>query len=303
MKNMSDNIANVSTGFKSLSNHVETTLSTPKIDFTNISTIPIFFSIPSNAPNTSDPFSPSSSRHLFGKKPLPQLDRNEHLNISLWFPGDYNVKRKAGKKGVSHDLEEVGGEKAKSSILSCYMEDENGEEIPKTTRDAVRDTAKAFFELLLENDRAPSTWGNAPIDVKNEYLHIMETSFPFLRLCQDHWKAIKVATNSYSQWQSHAIVRAKGAKGMKKRTKREVIHVDTDEDDDSNEDDDTNEDSEDEDNSSKRPQDKGKDVPRPSKRPRIEENQPTPRPRPRPLPTPRTRPLVCNSIHVVCILH
>jgi hypothetical protein len=62
----------------------------------------------------------------------------------------YNAIRKSGKKGTIDNLGERG-ENKKSSILSRYMEDENGEGVLEDTREATRMEAKGFFELLLEN--------------------------------------------------------------------------------------------------------------------------------------------------------
>ena len=118
----------------------------------------------------------------------------------------------------------------KSSILSSYMEDENGVDLPESTKEAVREEARNFFQLLLENNRAPAVWGDAAINIKNEYLYCMETQYPFLRFCQDHWKAKQVATNSYSQWQSNAAKRMRVAI-TKKKALTEVIDVNPAEDD------------------------------------------------------------------------
>jgi uncharacterized protein YaiL (DUF2058 family) len=47
----------------------------------------------------------------------------------------------------------------------------------------------------------------------------VETEFSFLWLCEDHWKANQVTTNSYSQWYQHATER-KSAVEAKKANKR-----------------------------------------------------------------------------------
>ena len=152
------------------------------------------------------------------------------------------------------------------------MEDENGREISDSVKDSVRKTARGFFELLLENGRAPDHWSNAPIDIENEYLYIMGTAHPFLRLCQNHWKATKVATNSYSQWLSNALNRTKNAvdkaanKKAKETVNNEAIDIDSDEGTDGK--------------ASSQSQDNEEQNLRPSKRSRIQENHPTPTPRP-----------------------
>ena len=137
-------------------------------------------------------------------------------------------------------------------------------------------TAKQFFQELLDNGRAPPNWGDAPRDVENELIHILESEYDWVRLCEGHWKANKIATNSYSQWYSKAIKRKAAADARKvvakKRAEAEVIDVDSDDNDNS-----------DDIRTSKRPRDEEDKAPEHLKRPRTEGPQPTPRPRPTPI--------------------
>ena len=273
---MSDNIANVSTGFRNLSSQVETSLDVLKIEKPNTPSIPTAPSIPSNVPNPSAPPATSPPGHFFTNKPLPQLPYDVEGTTNHWFQKRYNGKQKPDREGGADNLEP----RQKEKVLSCYMEDENGKEIPESTKDSVCRTARGFFELLLENGRAPSQWGIAPLDVQNEYLYIMETAHPFLRLCQDHWKATKVATNSYSQWLHNALRRTKNVIS-KVTPNNEAIDIDSDEDSDGK--------------TSTRFQDEEEADPRPAKRPRIQENQPTPTPpRPHSKKINSQRPKVCK---------
>jgi len=146
--------------------------------------------------NTSNASGSSSSTTLFTRLPLPQLALEDHPNVQNWFEDSYKGRRKAGRNGV---LEGSHGN-PKGSILSSFMEDENGHEIPRAEQDNVRATARGFFNLLLQMGRAPPVLRDLAIDARHEYLYIMESSHPFLRLCNNHWKAMRVTTNSYSQW-------------------------------------------------------------------------------------------------------
>jgi hypothetical protein len=200
---------------------------------------------------------------------LPQLDKAKYEKIKLWGPEEYQGYRKGGKRGGENPLTD----KSNSSILSIFMEDENGNQIPEKTKKVVRKTAKAFYEGLLKNGNAPTAWGHATLSIRHTFINMLETEFPFLRFCEGHWKANQVATNSYSQWYLKALERkaAALAKKANKRTTEEhgIIDVDVDEND--------------LENPSKRPGDNEDNVPGPSKRPRVENPRPTstiPRPRP-----------------------
>ena len=161
--------------------------------------------------------------------------------------------------------------KPKTSVLSSYMVGEDGAPVSRSTMDAVRQEARLYYFLLLGNGKAPHVWGEAPIDIRNELLYRLETAFPFLRYCENHWKAKKVATNSYSQWKNY-------------RTKKmEVIDVDTDDEE-----------------TLKRPRGIEGDVAGPSKRARIEKTARTSSSGPRPTKTNKQRKKVCNiSVFII----
>ena len=140
------------------------------------------------------------------------------------------------------------------------MEDKDGNEIPGAKKKAIRQRARALFNGLLEGRVAPTTWGNVSLDAQNRLINTLETEFPILQLCENHWKSTMVATNSYSQWYRKACAREIATKG-KETAEGEVINIDEE--------------------PFKQPQAEDDDT-RPSKHPRLEETRPTP---PRPLPT------------------
>ena len=240
VEGLAGNIAAISSGFKDFSAQTVTSSVTS-------TTTSGAFKTPSNTSN------PPDSPFLFTRQPLPQLDPADYKNVGCWDKQTYDVIRKSGKS--------EGDEK--SSILSCFMEDENGNQVPESEKDAARSTARGFFSLLLEKKRDPPVWGAASLDVVNELIHILESAHPFLRLCHNHWKSKRIATNSYSQWRPGAKRR------FEKAAETKVAHgqvIDVDSDDDKSESE-----------SHKRPRAEDNDT-KLSKRPRVEETQPTPPP-------------------------
>ena len=188
---------NISSGFESFSARI----TAPTANHTLFSPTTPAPSIDLGTPSdTSSAPKPTGllSGAMFTRLPLPQLPRKEFPKVKHWDKTGYNSSRKAGKSGVKDDPEIQEGKKA--SILSSYMEDENGDQVPEETKVAARETARAFFHLLDVNNRLPPTWKALSIDAKNEYLYLMESAHPFLHLCENHWKADRIAINSYSQW-------------------------------------------------------------------------------------------------------
>lgn len=184
----------------------------------------------SDAP--ADPLEPPQ-KVVYTRQPLPQLDREHFPEVRQWFPTAYNDLRRAGEGSVEDDFPVEG---PKPSILSSFMEDKHGCLIAMSTRSSMRALAKRFFWQILRNGRAPAKWGDVSLDVSNELIYLLESNYEWLRYCEDHWKARKVAINSYPQWYREALpryntekARAKAAQGgMSQPLDTEVIDVDAD---------------------------------------------------------------------------
>ena len=219
----------------------------------------------------------------FTQDPPRPPKQEDFPDVHNWFPSVYNSKRKAGKKGEAIEAKE-NGRKPKGSILSSYMVDKQGVVVPKPMQDAVRNTARGFYQLLLDIKRAPTNWGSAAIDIKNELRYRLETEHDFMRYCHNHWKADKIATNSYPQWVGGRLDPTPG-----KNTPAEVIDIDLDNNDEAQ----------------KRPRDEEEGVSGPSKRPRVKGAPLSTSARHRPKPTPVNKKLhaVCKFRYTGCICH
>ena len=257
------NFGTVSSDVKTLSAQISTPLATLKQELSDVPGTLAASTIPSDRSDHA-----RGHGSTFVEPLLPELDRANYLNVKNWGAEDYNILRRGRKRG-GEDLTED----EPTSILSRFMEDENGNQIPEKMKRAVRKMAKGFFIDLLQANNAPAAWGSVPLSVRNKFINTMEKAYPFLRFCEDHWKANQVATNSYSQWYQNATDRRDASKAKKACQARaggvdesEVIIVDTDENSVGE--------------ASKRPRDEGVDVPGPSKRPRVESTRVISTPRP-----------------------
>ena len=163
---------------------------------------------------------------------LPQLDRGKYRNLRYWQRAVYlRQKKSKGKnkgKGKARDDEDDAdatdlddaesetsgqdsGSKADDSATSCYMEDENGNQVPESDRDTARAKAKAFWVKLFKSGMAPASFSRLDIDAKDEYILLMETAFPWLRYCENHWKCEQIWLNHYPPWYRGEVRRAKKA--------------------------------------------------------------------------------------------
>ena len=229
VKYLGANIATLSSRSGHLSSQVDTLP-------TNYESKPIIIpstSTPSSSSDPAvDPLEPPQ-KVVYTRQPLPQLDREDYPGVRQWFPTAYNDLHRVGK-GSGEDGPLVNG--PKPSVLSSFMEDEDGHLIPTSTKASMRALAKRFFWQILRNGRAPARWGDVSLDVSNELIYLLESNYEWLRYCQDHWKARKVATNSYLQWYIEALPRynkekakAKAAQGASSQPlDTEVIDVNAD---------------------------------------------------------------------------
>ena len=222
VKNLGENIAAISSGFKNVSSQMETFLA--KSGHQNLA-------IPTNSISSSSSGNPVVLPRplprppILARQPLPQLDQAEYPKVRQWAPDKYNGCRKAGKAGQGEGPE--GGQKM--LVLSSYMEDENGRLVLPATRDAVRSMARSFFWQLMRNNLAPPKWGDVSLDISNEMIFQLESGFPWLWFCEDHWKAKRVATNSYSQWYPGALIHFKEEQAKAQQGIINVIDIDDDE--------------------------------------------------------------------------
>ena len=94
-----------------------------------------------------------------------------------------------------------------------YIENEDGTPITGTVAAAMRSFARSIWQELYDKNAAPEKWGDAPKDVREKYHYKMETEFYPLRLCDNHWKAHKIATTIYSQWYLRVVKKHEPVKG------------------------------------------------------------------------------------------
>ena len=64
----------------------------------------------------------------------------------------------------------------------------------------IQSFAKSIWQGFYDQGMAPKTWGSVSRAIKDKYICKMETRWPLLRYCDNHWKVNHLATQTYSQW-------------------------------------------------------------------------------------------------------
>lgn len=215
----------------------------------------------------------------------PQLDRSEYPNVIFWDSDKWKEVKKKGKT-TDEDGVEPNDLDPGTSITSCFMEDANGKQQPEATKEAARATARSFWIKLWRANMAPEKFSDLDIDLKNEYISLMEKEFPWLRYCENHWKAKRIWQGHYSQWYGPMMKReaAKRAKEVVEKAAAEGRVINVDADDDSGRDG--------QEKSAKRPRDDNEPIGK-SKRRRVANVESTPPNHPTPSKVTTTRLRVC----------
>ena len=139
--------------------------------------------------HASGPLGVSDLVYIYSKK-LPALNRADFGNIPFWPKAAWSEIRNGSK----------AADNSEDPILTLFFEDADGNLVLKSEIQAVRNFTRAYFELLWTHKRAPSKWGEAPLDLQIDFIRRIEEEFEFLRYCERHWKAEQIFMNYYPNW-------------------------------------------------------------------------------------------------------
>ena len=132
---------------------------------------------------------------LANAKPLPSMNRSDLGDLKHWEPDYYRLLRGRGipkTENVTDDIDELlapeigsssssSGTKRKtkneSPILSCFLEDRDGNPISKTEKKAILGTATAYWQYLVDTKRAPKSFRSINIEIKQQWYEPFQLLF------------------------------------------------------------------------------------------------------------------------------
>jgi hypothetical protein len=145
----------------------------------------------------------SLSKQNSSAKP-PPLSQVDYPLVKFWERKVW--KSVANNRKDTSEVQTKGGSRGGTrsskgeNVMMLYIEDANGMPVDGNIASAIRELARSIWRSLYERGIAPETWGQATKEVREEYCREMESEYPVLRLCNNHWKANTIATAIYSQW-------------------------------------------------------------------------------------------------------
>ena len=95
-----------------------------------------------------------------------------------------------------------------SSIASLFYEDEYGKQVSADVRAAVRQDLLGYWEDMVQDGKMPRPWKSAGFTTQSKFQSAFESKYPWLRLCDGHWKAkqIWIANWKTSRFASPIVV-------------------------------------------------------------------------------------------------
>jgi len=137
-------------------------------------------------------------------KPTISCSRSDYPDIKYWTKEEWNEAQSA-KKNSSDPVDQPGARGRSrcaqgENVSAKYLEQTNGTPIGGRQAADIRAYARSIWIDFDKRNVAPRKWSHAPRSLQDEYVRDMETQWPVLHYCENHWKVQHIATNNYPQW-------------------------------------------------------------------------------------------------------
>jgi hypothetical protein len=80
------------------------------------------------------------------------------------------------------------------------MEDQNGVVVSSSRRRGVKADARMFWQGKYNKGVPLNSFKHIDVELRDEFRAYMEKAHPWLRLCENHWKADQIWIDNFSQW-------------------------------------------------------------------------------------------------------
>ena len=146
--------------------------------------------------------------------PPSPLERSMYPKVQFWTKQDwrdYEASRKDSSDSVATSGMRGGTRAALGeNVRVHYVEHADGKMVSGGMATEIREHARTIWRGLWLQGIAPRTWGAATQEVQDAYVRSMEERFVMLQYCDNHWKALAIATANYSQWYNYYKSRMEG---------------------------------------------------------------------------------------------
>ncbi|KAF9784617.1 hypothetical protein BJ322DRAFT_1109326 [Thelephora terrestris] len=94
----------------------------------------------------------------------------------------------------------------KAPVLSLFFEDESGKMVSDEVKEEVRGDLAAYWVDMLQEGHVPVHYSGLGLKRREDFRLTMEGKYPWLRLCEGHWKVRQLWVNHYKKTWIAAII-------------------------------------------------------------------------------------------------
>ncbi|KAF9781658.1 hypothetical protein BJ322DRAFT_1111578 [Thelephora terrestris] len=95
---------------------------------------------------------------------------------------------------------------SKAPVLSLFFEDESGEMVSDEVKEEVRGDMTAYWVDMLHEGKVPVHYSGLGLKHREDFRLTMEGKYPWLQLCEGHWKVRQLWVNHYKKTRIAAII-------------------------------------------------------------------------------------------------
>ncbi|KAG1727847.1 hypothetical protein EDD22DRAFT_930709 [Suillus occidentalis] len=153
------------------------------------------------------------------KSRLQPLNRHDYPKTRFWTEDMYTEWSKTPAFQWTHEN--------RAACPFPYLEDADGKLVTKGEVSNILKTLRNVWHTLLNNNRAPDTWGRAGAEALDDVADEMARHHPILALCSNGWKVQAIATERYPSWASTHIKKRKKSSDavVSSGTKRKITKL------------------------------------------------------------------------------
>lgn len=116
--------------------------------------------------------------------------RADFMDVGFWKQEAWQEFRNGTRHNATND-----------AVYSMFMEDQFGDPIPEGERAALREDVHKFWIDLTASGQTPGKYSATGLKISEEFRVTIEGKYPWLRLCEAHWKVKQVWRNCMTaQW-------------------------------------------------------------------------------------------------------
>ncbi|KIJ26317.1 hypothetical protein M422DRAFT_272605 [Sphaerobolus stellatus SS14] len=129
----------------------------------------------------------------------PQPKHEDYEDLPCWTFSEFNNLTQNSARRIDHDLEPPDG--GDICQQEWYLFHEDGSPLFWHEAADLRAELYSAWNTFKDANLAPTTWKTSGSSIAKDFLRAtMYQKFPFLMLCDGHWKVNRLAMKNYSAW-------------------------------------------------------------------------------------------------------